>query len=103
MAEVKPTASTEVPAHIKEAAAKTAEAKQKVVDDVQKRTSGRPTPTQQELDEAALGHSTVTHEDDGSGPDPAAPSADTKTKQSEAKPATAGGYQTRQAQAPKTE
>jgi hypothetical protein len=51
-----------------------------------------PTPTQAECDAAALGQNTLTHDDDGSGPDPYA------VKTSEAKKPTAtGAYQTRQA------
>ena len=34
------------------------------------RTKGKPTPTQEENDIAALGGHILEHEDDGSGPDP---------------------------------
>jgi hypothetical protein len=51
-------------------------------------TKGRPTPTQEENDRAALGEHIAEHEDDGSDPDP------NQTRHLEAgKPAT--GYQTR--------
>jgi len=64
-----------------------------------KRTKGKPTPTQDELDRANLGEHITEHEADGSDEEPAV------GKQSEAKPASGGGYQTRQATParPKTE
>jgi hypothetical protein len=58
------------------------------------RTKGKPTPTQEENDLAALGGHFHEHEADGSEPDPHAAS----TKQMEPKkPASGAGYQTRQA------
>jgi hypothetical protein len=54
----------------------------------------KPTPTQEENDKASLGEHIKEHADDGSGPDPHAPGAQTK----ESRPASSGGgYQTRQA------
>jgi hypothetical protein len=67
----------------------------KVVEQVAKNTNVRPTPTQEEIDKAALGIHVLTHEDDGSPPDPRAPAW---SKHEVAKPASGGaGYQTRQA------
>jgi hypothetical protein len=59
------------------------------------RTKGKPTPTQEENDEAALGKSFVgiEHEADGADPDPSGQVG----KQMEGKPGS--GYQTRQTQA----
>jgi hypothetical protein len=54
------------------------------------RTKGRPTPTQEENDEAALGRHIMDKEPDGSDPDPV------MTKNLEA--SKGGGYTTRQAQ-----
>ncbi|HEX4200288.1 MAG TPA: hypothetical protein VHY59_02135, partial [Chthoniobacterales bacterium] len=66
--------------------------------ETEKRMSGKPTPTQEELDKANLGFVVTQHEDDGSGPDPAVKRNDKeegkKTKQSEAKPSSAP-YSTR--------
>jgi hypothetical protein len=56
------------------------------------RMKGKPTPTQEENDLAALGAHVLEHEHDGSGPDPHA----LATKASEAKKPTGGQYQTRQ-------
>ena len=79
-----------------------AKAKAKVVEEVAKRQSGKPTPTQEELDRVALGEHLATHEDDGSGPDPRAPEWH-KTKVSEATSSpSSGGYQTRQSRASTT-
>ena len=61
---------------------------------------GKPTPTQEENDLAALGGHILEHEADGSDPDPniTTTSSTASTKQVEAdKP---GAYQTRQATAP---
>jgi hypothetical protein len=64
-----------------------------------KRMSGRPTPTQEECNKAALGIHVAMHEDDGSGPDPRAPvwhgglTGGHPVKTMEAKPG--GGYSTR--------
>jgi hypothetical protein len=55
------------------------------------RMKGKPTPTQEENDLAALGAHFHEHEPDGSDPDPF------QTKQSEAAKPSGGGYQTRQA------
>lgn len=55
-------------------------------------SKGKPTPTQEENDRAKLGEHILTHEDDGSGPDPHL----TRTAEP-AKPAAA--YQTRHATA----
>jgi hypothetical protein len=59
------------------------------------RSKGKPTPTQEENDLAALGAHIVNHEDDGSGPDRI------QNRQVEAdKPSRAATYQTK---APKSE
>ena len=78
----------------------TAAAKKKLAEDRDARTKAtkdvsgvKPTPTQEENDLAAMGLHLGEHEDDGSGPDPNVPAS----KQSEAKPAAKGGYQTRTA------
>jgi hypothetical protein len=57
----------------------------------------KPTPTQEELDRAAMGEHVIEKEHDGSEPLPPEPDPK-KKKQLEAKPAGAG-YQTRQATA----
>jgi hypothetical protein len=54
------------------------------------RMKGKPTPTQEENDLAALGAQFHEHEPDGSDPDPF------QTKQMEPKKPAGGGYQTRQ-------
>jgi hypothetical protein len=54
------------------------------------RMKGKPTPTQEENDLAALGAHFHEHEADGSDPDPY------QTKQSEPSKPSGGGYQTRQ-------
>jgi hypothetical protein len=69
------------------------EAKAKSLEEFARRTKGRPTPTQEENDEAALGKHFVEHEADGADPDPQGQ----VNKHMEAKPG--GGYQTRQTQA----
>lgn len=63
----------------------------------------QPTPTQDELDRAAMGEHVIDKEPDGSEiqnapPETAAPpdAEAKKTKQMEPKPASTGGYQTRQ-------
>jgi hypothetical protein len=77
----------------KKAAQETAERKQKVVDEAYKRMSaGKPTPTQQENDRAALGEHVAQHEADGSEEEPRFG----EQKQAEAKPGQRAGYQTRQ-------
>ena len=74
------------------ALAESQEWQKKVVEQVAKNTSVRPTPTQEELDKSALGIAVLTHEEDGSPLDPRAPAW---SKHEVAKPA-GGGYQTRQ-------
>jgi hypothetical protein len=56
-------------------------------------TKGKPTPTQEENDIAALGGHILEHEDDGSGPDP----HQTKSLEAEKAPGRPQNYQTRQA------
>jgi hypothetical protein len=70
------------------------EARAKSLEEFAARTKGKPTPTQAENDEAALGKSFVgiEHEPDGGDPDPHGQVA----KQMEHKPS-GGNYQTRQA------
>jgi hypothetical protein len=80
------------------------EAKAQSLAEFAARTKGKPTPTQEENDEAALGKHFVEHEPDGGDPDPqgqANPQLGKAghTKQLEGKPG--GDYQTRQAQAAK--
>lgn len=60
------------------------------------RTKGRPTPTQEENDEAALGKHIMEHSADGSDPDP----SEVQRRHLEAGPG--GGYTTRQSQASRT-
>jgi hypothetical protein len=60
------------------------------------RTKGKPTPTQEENDEAALGKHFMEHEADGGDPDPSGQ----VSKHMEGKPG--GGYSTRQTQASRT-
>jgi hypothetical protein len=85
----------EMPAHVSEALEKIKETRQKIAEETEKRMSGKPTPTQEELDKANLGFASTQHEDDGSGPDPAVKKEEgKKTKQSEAKPSSAP-YSTR--------
>lgn len=57
------------PAHAKEQAKKGAEAKAESVKEAHAH-QGKPTPTQEENDLAALGVPFESHEDDGSGPSP---------------------------------
>ena len=57
--------------------------------DYKERSKGRPTPTQEENDMAALGAHIHRHEDDGSGPDPYT------TRHMEARPG-GGEYRTRE-------
>jgi hypothetical protein len=54
--------------------------------------ASKPTPTQEENDLAVMGCNVMEKEDDGSGPEPV-PAA--QAKQSEAKPAQRGTYETR--------
>ena len=46
------------------------EAKERSLEEFARRTKGKPTPTQEENDEAALGKHFVEHEEDGGEPDP---------------------------------
>ena len=57
-------------------------------------SKGKPTPTQEENDRAAMGEHVVNKEPDGSGEEPNQPTQ--HTRQSEAKPS-GGDYQTRAA------
>jgi hypothetical protein len=69
------------------------EAKAQSLKEFAERTKGKPTPTQEENDEAALGKHITEHEADGADPDPHGQA----NKHMEA--GKAGGYQTRQSQA----
>jgi len=76
----------------KKALAESREASDKTRAEAQEKLSkGKPTPTQEENDLAALGAHVADKEDDGSGPDPHV------TRQVEAKKPGGGGYQTRAA------
>jgi hypothetical protein len=79
-------------AHAKETQKKGAEQKEKIVAEAYGH-QGKPTPTQEENDLAALGVPLETHEDDGSGPSPEV--ALTVTRQSESEKPSGGNYQTR--------
>jgi hypothetical protein len=84
MAEAKPAVTAE----------SVAQAKAKIVEEVDKRMVGRPTPTQSELDRLNLGEH-VDLEPDGSDPDPKAPGWHKAALEAD-KPAGQGGsYQTR--------
>jgi hypothetical protein len=75
-----------------------AERKQKIVDDATKRMSaGKPTPTQEENDRAALGEHILEHEKDGSEEEksPGEQAAEQERKHAEARPAPER-YRTRQ-------
>ncbi len=63
------------------------------------KTAGKPTPTQEENDRAAMGEHVMEKEADGSEeqPENSGPGAQPKRKQSEPQHSSAGGYQTRQA------
>jgi hypothetical protein len=71
------------------------EARAKSMEEFVARTKGKPTPTQEENDEAALGKVFVEHEADGSELEQvskqigAKPGATYQTRQSQAKPAAA--------------
>lgn len=69
------------------------EAKEKSMEEFAARTKGKPTPTQSENDEAALGKHFMEHEDDGGEPDPHG-QAEPVGRQMEG--GRGGGYQTRQ-------
>jgi hypothetical protein len=79
-------------AHAKEQVKQSAEAKAKSVEEAYAH-QGRPTPTQEENDLAALGVPFEQHEDDGSGPQPEFRMQ--VTRQSEAAKPSSGGYATR--------
>lgn len=83
----------------REAAKKTLEEQAERVKDSTDRNNkrmyeSRPTPTQEEVNLTALGVGLLTHEDDGSGPEPTREFA---FKQIEAKPGSGASYQTRAA------
>jgi len=65
---------------------------------LEKMTKGKPTPTQEENDLAALGAHVMEKEDDGSGPDPGLtpPAEPTEQKSRSMEAGQAGGYSTRQ-------
>lgn len=68
------------------------EAKEKSLEEFAARTKGKPTPTQQENDEAAHGKHFMEHEADGADPDL---SGQVERTLEAGRPS--GGYQTRQA------
>jgi len=70
------------------------EAREKSLEEFVARTKGKPTPTQDENDEAALGKHFMEHEADGGDPDPHG-QAEPVARQMEG--GRGGGYQTRQA------
>lgn len=69
------------------------EAKEKSLEEFAARTKGKPTPTQEENDEAAHGKHFVEHEADGGDPDPSG------QVERSMQAGRGGGYQTRQATA----
>lgn len=71
------------------------EAQRQSYADFTQRTKGKPTPTQEENDEAALGKFFAEHEADGGDPDPSG-QAEFPVRHLEGH--SGGGYQTRQAQ-----
>lgn len=82
---------------VKEALAKQGEAQKKANDEANKRMeSGKPTPTQEEVDLARLGEPPEKLADDGSGPEPKVVLVQRVVEPAESKPA-AASYQTRQA------
>jgi hypothetical protein len=90
-----------------EAAKKRLEDEKKVSDKSRaeyfERMKGKPTPTQEENDLAALGAHILEHEDDGSGPDPHNKPLQDKHLEAERSQSRPQGYQTRQAQHRSTE
>jgi hypothetical protein len=74
------------------------QAREKSTEQYRERTKGKPTPTQEENDRAALGEHIPQKADDGSGPDPYEQERPDLhgTRATEAQPA--GTYQTRQQQ-----
>lgn len=72
------------------------EAKERSLAEFAKRTQGKPTPTQDENDEAALGKHFLEHEEDGGEPDPGGQVEPISHRSMEG--GKGAGYQTRQAQ-----
>jgi hypothetical protein len=71
------------------------ERREKSVAEAYEKLKGKPTPTQEENDRAALGEHVLNKEDDGSGPDPTAATRPAETR--DARPAgERAGYRTRQ-------
>ena len=85
-------ADKDVKAAAKEEIQKEREQRAKNIAEFEKR-QGKPTPTQEENDLAALGVHIETHEDDGSGPEPKV----NLTRQVEAEKPAGGHYTTRHA------
>jgi hypothetical protein len=83
---------TDAAAQAKETQAKSAEQKQKSVEEAYAH-QGTPTPTQEECDLAALGQPMDEHADDGSGPSPVMKM--TIERNSEAQKPSGGDYRTR--------
>lgn len=90
---------TDTAAQAKEQLKKGAEAKAKSVEEAYAH-QGKPTPTQEENDLAALGVPFEEHEDDGSGPE--SEFKITRTRQSEAGKPSGGSYTTRSAESKPT-
>jgi hypothetical protein len=63
------------------------------------RSKGKPTPTQEENDLAALGAHILEHEDDGSGPDPFNKGLEERHVEADRSQAKPQSYATRQTQA----
>ena len=90
-----------------------AEIKQQSLKEFGEKTTGKPTPTQEENDRAALGEHVVDKEPDGSPPDPGMPPlagppsgstgptgpSGAQHRQSGAQASSAGAYSTRQSRA----
>ena len=62
--------STPATAMAKEQLAKSKELRTKIVEETEKTTNAKPTPTQEENDRAKLGEDVSPKEPDGSGPSP---------------------------------
>jgi hypothetical protein len=84
-------ADTEATEAARKRLAEEREASEKSRQEYLDRAKGKPTPTQEENDLAALGAHLVEKEEDGSPPDPNV----RQTKQSEPNKPAGGGYQTR--------
>ena len=69
------------------------EVQEKTHREYEEKSKGKPTPTQEENDRAAMGEHVVEKEPDGSPEE--GPTAGTQTRQSEARPGSGGDYQTR--------